>query len=143
MGVVEARSPTNCQVLVRGEIKDKGAEVPRGVLTVLKTPATTRINPRRSGRLELAQWIASKEQPAHRARDGQSRLGASVRARAGRIGRQLRRAWATSRAIPSCSTRWPFQFMNEGWSVKKLIRSIVLSHTYQLSSEHNAARLRT
>ena len=29
--------------------------------------------------------------------------------------------------------------MSEGWSVKKLIRSIVLSHTYQLSSDHNAA----
>ena len=31
------------------------------------------------------------------------------------------------------------QFMNDDkWSVKKLIRSIVLSRVYQLSSEHNA-----
>ena len=32
--------------------------------------------------------------------------------------------------------------MNEGWSIKKLIRSIVLSHTYQLSSDHDAKSLR-
>ena len=29
------------------------------------------------------------------------------------------------------------QFMEEGWSLKRLIRTIVLSHAYQLSSEHN------
>ncbi len=31
------------------------------------------------------------------------------------------------------------QFMDEGWSVKRMIRHIVLSRAYQLSSEHNEA----
>src|SRR5207244_6433216 len=30
------------------------------------------------------------------------------------------------------------QFVSDKWSVKKLIRSIVLSHAYQMGSEHNA-----
>jgi hypothetical protein len=30
------------------------------------------------------------------------------------------------------------QFVHDGWSVKKLIRSIVLSHVYQLASDHDA-----
>jgi len=29
------------------------------------------------------------------------------------------------------------RFMNQGWSVKKLIREVMLSRTYQLSSDHN------
>ncbi len=31
------------------------------------------------------------------------------------------------------------RFVDEGWSVKKLVREIVLSRTYRLASEHNAA----
>ena len=30
-------------------------------------------------------------------------------------------------------------FVENGWSVKKLIKQIVMSHTYQLSSEHSDA----
>src|SRR5204862_151844 len=30
------------------------------------------------------------------------------------------------------------RFMEEGWSMKKIVRQIVLSRTYQLSSEHHA-----
>jgi hypothetical protein len=59
MGVREG-VPGNSPLLNRGELKDKGKEVPRGVLTVLKTPEF-KIDPRHSGRLALAQWIASKD----------------------------------------------------------------------------------
>ncbi len=137
MGVVEAPAPTNCQVLVRGEIKDKGAEVPRGVLTVLKTPAANRINPRHSGRLELAQWIASKSNPLT-ARVMANRVWSHL------LGHGLVESvdnfgsLGSEPSNPELLDALAFQFMNEGWSVKKLIRSIVLSHTYQLSSEHNA-----
>ncbi len=63
MGVRDADSPDNCNVLERGELDKPGAEVPRGVLTVLKTQASAQIPPRHSGRLELARWIASKDNP--------------------------------------------------------------------------------
>ena len=35
MGVHDADAPSNCSVLNRGELDNKGAEVPRGMLTVL------------------------------------------------------------------------------------------------------------
>ena len=105
MGVVDSRSPTNCQVLVRGEIKDKGPEVPRGVLTVLKTSQVARINPRHSGRLELAQWIASKNNPLT-ARVMVNRVWGHLFGQ-GLVDRSTTSARsATSRAIPNCSTPW-------------------------------------
>jgi hypothetical protein len=138
MGVVESSTPTNCQVLVRGEIKDKGTEVPRGVLTVLKTSSANHINPRRSGRLELAQWISSKSNPLT-ARVMANRVWSHL------FGQGLVEsvdnfgALGSEPSNPALLDNLAFQFMNDNWSVKKLIRSIVLSHTYQLSSDHNEA----
>ena len=105
MGVREAGSPSNCNVLERGELKDKGPEVPRGVLTVLKTPQAAHINPHHSGRLELAHWIASKDNPLT-ARVMVNRVWEHLFGQ-GLVERSIISArWATSRAIPSCSTRW-------------------------------------
>ena len=91
--------------------------------------------------MELAHWIANKSNPLT-ARVMVNRVwahlfGQGLVETVDNFGR-----WATNRAIPNCSTRWRLQFMNEKWSVKKLIRSIVLSRTYQLSSEHNDGELR-
>jgi hypothetical protein len=61
MGVREG-IPSNSPLLNRSELKGKGPEVPRGVLTIIK-PADFRIDPRHSGRLAMAQWIASKDNP--------------------------------------------------------------------------------
>ena len=137
MGVREAGSPSNCQVLVRGELKDKGPEVPRGVLTVLKTPQAAHIDPRHSGRLELAHWIASKDNPLTARvmvnRVWEHLFGQGLVDTVDNFG-----AWGTSRVIPNCSTRWRSSSWTQKWSVKKLIRSIVLSRVYQLSSEHDA-----
>ncbi len=139
MGVIEAGAPTNCQVLVRGELKDKGAEVPRGVLTVLKT-AQAKVGPRHSGRLEMAQWIASKSNPLT-ARVMVNRVwghlfGTGLVESVDNFG-----ALGNEPSHPELLDTLAVQFMNEGWSVKRLIRSIVLSHTYQLSSDHLATNV--
>jgi len=138
MGVVDASKPTNCQVLVRGEVKDKGPEVERGVLTVLKSSPTVRINPKHSGRLELAQWIASKSNPLT-ARVMANRVWSHL------FGQGLVESVDNFGALggepshPELLDALAFQFMNQGWSTKKLIRSIVLSRTYQLSSAYSEA----
>ncbi len=138
MGVNESDKPTNCQVLVRGEVKDKGPEVERGVLTVLKASPTVRINPRHSGRLELAQWIASKSNPLT-ARVMVNRVWSHL------FGQGLVESVDNFGALggepshPELLDALAFQFMNQGWSTKKLIRSIVLSRTYQLGSAYNEA----
>ena len=43
-------------------------------------------------------------------------------------------------ATRSCSTTWPCTFMDDGWSVKKLIRRLVLSRAYQLGVRRTTRR---
>src|SRR5207244_3946064 len=61
MGVKEAERLANVSVLKGGEVKQKGAEVPRGLLTVMRTAYTPHLDPKHSGRLQLAQWIANRD----------------------------------------------------------------------------------
>jgi len=137
MGVREG-VPSNSPLLNRGELKDKGPEVPRGVLTVLKT-AGFRIDPRHSGRLELADWIAGKDNPLTARvmvnRVWQHLFGQGLVATVDNFG-----ALGEEPTHPALLDLLAVRFMNEDkWSLKKLIRSIVLSRVYRLSSAHNAA----
>ena len=53
-------------------------------------------------------------------------------------------AWGENAlAPPSCSTHLALKFVNNGWSVKQLIRQIVMSRTYQTSSQVEAEQLAT
>ena len=105
MGVVEAKTPSNCSVLDRGVLENKGVEVSRGVLTVLKTERASHIPPNHSGRLQLARWIASSENPLTARvmvnRVWEHLLGQGLVDTVDNFG-----AWATSPAIRSCWTRW-------------------------------------
>jgi hypothetical protein len=111
--------------------------VPRGVLSVLKTPQGTHINPRQSGRLELAHWIANKDNPLTARvmvnRVWEHLFGQGLVDSVDNFG-----ALGSEPSHPVLLDTLAVQFMNEKWSLKKLIRSIVLSRVYQLSSQHNA-----
>jgi hypothetical protein len=118
-------------------LKDKGTEVPRGVLTVLKTPQGN-VSPHHSGRLELAHWIASKDNPLTARvmvnRVWQHLFGQAIVPSSDNFG-----ALGDEPTHPDLLDVLAIKFMNDDkWSVKKLIRSIVLSRVYQQSSEHNA-----
>jgi hypothetical protein len=137
MGVRDAESPTDCNVLERGELQNKGKEVPRGVLTVLKTAQTPAIAPRHSGRLQMAHWIASEENPLTARvmvnRVWEHLFGQGLVDTVDNFG-----ALGNEPSHPELLDALAVQFMADKWSVKRLIRSIVLSRVYQLSSEHNA-----
>ncbi|HTU25782.1 MAG TPA: DUF1549 and DUF1553 domain-containing protein, partial [Pirellulales bacterium] len=138
MGVREG-APGNANVLVRGEVKDKGPEVPRGVLTVLKTPQGSRIDPSHSGRLELARWIASKDNPLTARvlvnRVWEHLFGRGLVDTVDNFG-----ALGTEPTHPELLDTLAVRFTGQQhWSLKQLIRSIVLSRVYQLSSQHDAA----
>jgi len=136
MGARESAAPADFHVLVRGELKDKGQDVPRGALTVLKTNETAHISPRHSGRMELAQWIADKNNPLT-ARVMVNRVWEHL------FGRGLVDtvdnfgALGNEPSHPLLLDALAIQFMEQKWSVKRLIRSLVLSRVYQLSSAHD------
>jgi len=137
MGVADAETPSNCHILERGDVDHPAAEVQRGLLTVLKTAATAQIPARASGRLQLARWIASPDNPLT-ARVMANRVWSHLLGQGlvdsidnfGALGNQP--------SHPELLDVLAVQFVHDGWSVKKLIRSIVLSHVYQLASDHDA-----
>ena len=137
MGVRDSATPADCQVLVRGEVKEKGPTAPRGVLTVLKNGRASRINPAHSGRLELARWIASKDNPLT-ARVAVNRIwqhlfGQGLVETVDNFG-----ALGDEPSHPELLDALAVQFMEDHWSTKRLIRAIVLSRSYQLGSQHDA-----
>jgi len=133
--MVEDDKIQDLNVFIRGNVDRKGPLAPRQFIRVLcrKEPAKFSEG---SGRKELAEAIADAENP----------LTARV---------MVNRVWGAFFGKPIVSTPSNFghsgerptnpelldflavHFVNEGWSVKKLVRQIVLSATYQQSSAGN------
>jgi hypothetical protein len=137
IGVRDAAKPADFHVLVRGELKDKGPNVPRGVLTVLRTSQSMHLaNPNHSGRMFLAAWIADKSNPLTARvmvnRVWEHLFGQGLVDTVDNFG-----ALGNEPSHPELLDHLAVEFTNQKWSIKKLIRSIVLSRVYQLSSEHH------
>jgi cytochrome c553 len=134
LGVREGKAIGDTEIRVRGEAEKLGPTVPRGFLSVIDVPDVPKIEPGRSGRLELAYWLTSPQNPL------------TARVIANRVWQHLfgqglvpsvDNFGATGDA-PSHSELLDFlarRFVAEGWSIKKLVRSIVLSRAYRLSAD--------
>ncbi len=132
MGVQDRDKPRDIHVLLRGEVRQRGELVPRGFLSVLGA-SQVKIPQGQSGRLQLARWIASKKNPLT-ARVIVNRVWAKLFGRGlvptvdnfGVMGQKP--------SHPELLDTLAVEFMEEGWSLKRLIRRLVLSRTYRLSS---------
>jgi hypothetical protein len=139
MGVREGR-PADSQLYVRGELSQPGETVRRGFPEVLATqqPVITQ----GSGRRALADWIASKDNPLT-ARVMANRVWLHL------IGRGLVPtpdnfgASGLPVSHPDLLDHLALSFVDNGWSVKKLIRTIVLSRVYRLSSQFDDKNFET
>jgi hypothetical protein len=137
MGVEDGERPNDCQVCIRGEVSDRGPSVPRGFVTVMGQ-AKPNISPGASGRLELARWFTSRQNPLT-ARVAVNRIwhhlfGTGLVPTTDNFG-----AMSEPPSHPELLDTLAIQFMDDGWSVKKMIRRIMLSRVYQLSSQHHEA----
>jgi hypothetical protein len=136
MGVRDADIPNDFHVLVGGELKDRGPNVPRGALTVLQTPESAHINSGHSGRMELAHWIADRKNPLTARvmvnRVWEHLFGQGLVDTVDNFG-----ALGNVPSHPELLDTLAVQFMEQKWSVKRLIRTLVLSRVYQLSSDHH------
>jgi hypothetical protein len=135
MALEDKPSPSNVQVFIRGNTDNRGPEVPRQFLEIIagkeRKPFT-----KGSGRLELAQAIANRTNPLT-ARVFVNRVwlhhfGAALVNTPSDFG--LRSDPPTN---PELLDYLATHFMNDGWSIKKLHRLIMLSSTYQQSSQDN------
>jgi hypothetical protein len=132
MGVTDA-AIVDAPVLVRGNHVTPGKVVSRHFPVVLAGPNQAPLPEKQSGRLELAQWLASKDHPLT-ARVFVNRVwrwhfGQGIVRSVDNFGRLGDRPSHTE------LLDWlALQFIENGWSIKKLHRTILLSSTYQQSS---------
>src|SRR5882724_11027709 len=135
MALVDKSQPYNVQVFIRGNTDNRGPEVPRQFPEVVAGPNRKPFQ-KGSGRLELAQAIASPDNPLT-ARVLVNRLwlhhfGSALVHTPSDFG--LRSDPPTH---PELLDYLATSFMREGWSIKKLHRLIMQSSVYQQSSDDN------
>jgi hypothetical protein len=137
MAVRESPNPADCEIHIHGEVKELGPAVPRGVPQVVSKPGEkVEIGAHESGRLELAQWLTRRDNPLT-ARVAVNRIwehlfGSGIVATVDNFGAMGERP--TNQALLDYLA---LRFMDQGWSTKKIIREIVLSRAYRLSSAPN------
>jgi cytochrome c553 len=126
----------NARVHRKGDPKNLGDEVPRGFLTILggqKLPAGYK----GSGRELLADWIADEQNPLTARvmvnRIWQYHFGKGLVKTPNDFG-----ARGEKPTHPELLDYLAARFIEGGWSVKKMHRLLMLSHTYQLSSADDA-----
>lgn len=133
MGVREADQIADTYINIRGVLSNKGPVVPRGVLQVASLGTAPKIGSEHSGRREMAEWLTSGDNPltarvfANRAWYWLTGSGL-VRTvdNFGVMGEQP--------SHPELLDWLAVRFRDQGWSVKGLVKEIVMSRTYQLSS---------
>ncbi|MEM7015463.1 MAG: PSD1 and planctomycete cytochrome C domain-containing protein, partial [Verrucomicrobiota bacterium] len=130
----ERAQPRPAHVLIRGEYDNPGEEVERGTPAVL--PPMNPDSPR--DRMGLAQWIVDPDHPL------------TARVAVNRFWQQLFGVGLvkTSEDLGS-QGEWPshpdlldflaHEFVASGWDVKALMKSMVMSETYQQRSDAGAA----
>jgi len=124
---------TDSPLYARGEVDKPGEKVPRGFLTMFASSETPAIRPGTSGRLELAEWLTSPANPLP-ARVMTNRIwhwlfGKGIVESVDNLG--------STGHKPSNQALLDYlalRFQQEGYSVKRMVRELVLSHAYQLSS---------
>jgi Protein of unknown function (DUF1553)/Protein of unknown function (DUF1549) len=134
MATQEKAKPADSPLFDKGDPKKPLAAVPRGPLSAVRAPLFHAIPPQESGRRQLADWIASPGNPL-----------------AGRV--IVNRVWlhlfgkgivdtpddfgtmGAQPTHPALLDHLAFRFVREGWDVKALIRELVTSRAYRMSSQ--------
>lgn len=138
-GISEGK-PSNAKIQKRGEPEKLGDEVPRRNLELLggesvQTPEKS------SGRLDLANWLTSKDNPLTSRvfvnRVWNWHFGTGIVSTPSDFGMRGDRP-----THPELLDWLANDFIESGYSLKHLHRQIMLSRTYQLSSNNNISNVR-
>jgi hypothetical protein len=133
MTVEETAARREARVLVRGNVHSPGATVPRGFLQVASDGRAPVLPDRESGRKELAAWLAGAENPLTSRvivnRAWHWLFGAGLVRTVDNFGTTGDRP-----SHPELLDNLAIEFMEDGWSIKSLVRRIVRSRTYRLAS---------
>ena len=137
--------PRDAAIRLGGDVHSLGERVPRGFLSLAPLDPRPKIANRRligfgfqksSGRLELAQWLTDPANPlparAMANRVWHHLFGAGIARSVDNLGLLGERP-----SHPALLDYLALRLQRQGWSVKGLIREIVLSRTYGLAAAHD------
>ena len=137
MGARDAQNVSKCKVRIRGDVDNRGAEVPRGVPQVLTDGTQPELPAKSSGRLEFALWMTEPSHPLTSRvmvnRVWHHLFGKGIVRTVDNFGYSGERP-SHRKLLDHLALRFTGD-MN--WSIKNLIRTIVMSHSYRLASQHS------
>ncbi|NNE92335.1 MAG: DUF1549 domain-containing protein [Verrucomicrobiales bacterium] len=134
MALREAEKPEDCNLREGGMPKEHGPAIPRGRLTIPGLPMLDEIGEDESGRRQLADWLVSEKNPLT-ARVIVNRVwhhlfGAGLVRSVDNFG-----VTGDKATHPELLDFLATKFVTEdGWSLKKLVKRVVTSDTWQLAS---------
>ena len=135
------RPSADTEIRIRGEAEKLGPVVPRGFLSAFEVPdaAEGRTRSRAAGS-NWPQWLTSAKNPLTPRvmvnRVWQHLFGQGLVTSVDNFG-----VTGDVPSHPELLDHLATRFVRDGWSVKKLVRAIVLSRAYRLGSEAPAANL--
>jgi len=143
MSAREAPEIADCKIHIRGDVNDLGPSVPRGFVQAVysKDAPVPAIPPAESGRLQLAEWMTSRSNPLTARvmvnRIWQHLFGRGLVSTVDNFGKMGEKP-----THPELLDYLAVRFMDQGWSVKKIAREIVLSRAYRMSAAHHPRNAR-
>ena len=138
MSVEEESTIEDTRVHVRGNVHNLGAPAPRGFLQVIQMDYRPTFSGKESGRRELGRWIAHHDNPL------------PARVLANRVWHWLFGAglvrttdnFGTTGELPSHPKLLDYlatRLVDQEWSIKSLLRELVCTRTYRLSSRPSSS----
>ncbi|MBX3733070.1 MAG: PSD1 domain-containing protein [Verrucomicrobiae bacterium] len=142
MGVRDL-DPVESPIYFRGDLSKPKEITPRGFLRIVALQDAPAVPEDSSGRLEYAQWLTHPDNPLTARvavnRAWQQLFGVGIVETSDNFGRL-----GSAPTHPELLDYLAIQFATvQQWSVKQLVRSLVLTRTYQLSSQASAKALET
>jgi hypothetical protein len=136
MGVRESDKIADISIHIRGSHWTLGEKVSRGFLRVINEEHPPTIGPGESGRLQLAEWLTQKDHPLTSRvivnRIWRGHFGRGIVPSVDNFGRLGEKP--SNQALLD----WlALRFVENGWSIKRMHRMLMLSNAYQMSSDYN------
>ena len=133
--ITDLAKPKNERIQINGQPDNLGEEAPRAFLSIL-SQGTPKPFEKGSGRLELAESIADAKNPLTARvmvnRIWQHHFGEGLVRTVSNFGRMGEKP-----SHPELLDYLAADFVDNGWSMKKLHREIMLSATYRLSADYS------
>jgi hypothetical protein len=138
MGMRERGYGRDTRLLVLGQARRPRQTVPRGFVKIVNPDYRVNFSRRSSGRLQLADWLVAPDNSLT-SRVMVNRIWHHI------FGQGLLRnmdnfgSTGGDPSHPELLDHLALRFTKNGWSVKGMVREIVLSRTYQLASDYDSA----